>query len=73
MWVDHYMSIFKSDNACADDMKEFMESICNVPYSSYLYVSSGEIHEDVSSLKMGKSKGIDCVYAEHIKYRYSLL
>ena len=56
MWVDHYKSIFKSDNACADDMKEFMESICNVPYSScmYIYVSSGEIHEAVSSLKNGQ-------------------
>ena len=73
MWVDHYKSIFKSDNACADDIKEFMESICNVPYSSYMYVSSDEIHEAVSSLKMGKSPGIDCVYAEHIKYAGEVL
>ena len=50
-----------------------MESFCSVPYSSYMYVSSGEIHEAVSSLKMGKSPGIDCVNAEHIKYAGEVL
>ena len=62
MWQDHYTALLNSSPPSAVDLNAVLIE------EEYDRFTPEEVCSAVKSLKNGKSQGLDCIYAEHLKY-----
>ena len=68
MWHDHFKNLLNSSQ-CISNKPYVLDAINSINNNNYLNrITPGEILDAFNNLKLGKSPGLDGLYAEHFKF-----